>query len=69
MRFEETHTYEVWEQRGGADPKPVLEGLTKEQAEGLAEDARVGARNHLRAEATPYHYMVVCASTTRREVH
>lgn len=68
--FPNEHTdYEVWEQRGGFNPTRALSGLTKDQAEAMASELRGGAADHARPESMPFHYLVVAAHTTRREVH
>lgn len=75
MRFEDVHTYEVWQQIGGFTPKRTTLrgrlGKTKEECEEFIAHARERelVRRASRPEAAPIHYLLVCASTTRREVH
>jgi hypothetical protein len=68
MRFEETHTYEVWYQTGGFPPVRMAGEVSKEEAERVIDRSKDRDQRR-RPEAAPIHYMLVCASTTRREVH
>lgn len=69
MRFTEETVYEVWEQRGGFNPTRCLTFPSKDEAERQAAELTEGRRRTNRPEAAVYHYMVVAATTTRREVH